>query len=77
VEHLFSVEAMVHGYHEYFRAGVKFHMGPSSFACYHHQMLNPEIFLPTRRQKKYLKMVFSHSTLHSGQVEAIYQWLQT
>jgi len=74
MEHVFSVEAMVHGYHEYFRASVKFHMGPSSFACYHHQMSNPaEVCLHTHWQKKYLKMVFSHSTLHSGQVETIYQ----
>jgi len=34
VEHVFSVEAMVCGYHEYFKAGVKFRMGPLSFACY-------------------------------------------
>jgi len=72
MEHVFSVEAMVRGYHKYFRAGVKFCMGPSSLACYHHQMSNPtEVCLHTRWQKKYPKMVFTHSTLHSGQVEAV------
>jgi len=71
VEHLFGVEAMVHGYHEYFRAGVKFCMGLSSFACYHHQTSNPEVCLCTRWLKKYPKIIFSHSTLHSGQVEAV------
>ena len=34
--------------------------------CYHHQMSNPEVCLRTRWQKKYPKMVFSHSTLTSG-----------
>jgi len=63
VENLFSVEAMVCGYHKYFRAGVKFHMGPLSFACYHHQTSNPEVCLCTCWQKKYPKIVFSHSTL--------------
>jgi len=57
MEHLFSLEAMVLGYYEYFRAGVKFCMGPSSFACYHHQTLNPEVCLRMPRwQKKYPKM---------------------
>jgi len=34
VECLFSVEAMVRGYHGYFRVGVKFCMGPSSLESY-------------------------------------------
>jgi len=64
VEHLFSVEArFVTSYHEYFRACVKFRMGPSSFACYHHQTSKPEVCLRMCWQKKYPKMVFSHSTL--------------
>jgi len=74
MDHVFSVEPMVRGYHEYFRADVKFCMGPSSFACYYHQKSNPEVCLCTRWQKKYSKLVFSHSALHLGQVEAVYQW---
>jgi len=66
-----SMETMVRGYHEYFRAGVKFRMSPLSFACYHHQMSNPEVCLCTHWLKKYLKIIFSHSTLHLGQVEAV------
>jgi len=61
MEHLFSVEAMVRGYLKYFRAGIKFCMGPSSFACYYHQTLNPEV---CHWQKKYPKMagIFSLNT---------------
>jgi len=73
VEQVFSVEAMVRGYHEYFRASVKFCMGSSSFACYHHQTSNPEVCLRMRWQKKYPKMasIFSLNSPFS-QVEAVY-----
>jgi len=37
---------------------LKFRMGPSSFACYHHQTSNPEVCLCTCWQKKYPKIVF-------------------
>ena len=72
MEHLFSVEAMVHGYHKYFRAGVKFRMGPLSFACYHHQTSNPEVCLSMHALAEEIpEDCIFHSTLHLGQVEAV------
>jgi len=65
MEHLFSVEAMVCGYHKYFRAGVKFCMGPMCFACYHHQMLNPKVCLHTHCQKKLYPKMYGIFSLNS------------
>jgi len=73
VEHMFSVEAMVRGYHEYKNAWDAPIGEMLNFACYHHLASNPEVCLCMHWQKKHQKMVFSRSTLHSGWVEAVYQ----